>query len=564
MGALILSRIPAVDLGLRTAIVVAFALLLAWIAPPANWHALQWVAYVPLMLIFRVPEEPVRGWSFWRRPETWWAVLYGVVAEGAIFHWIIETITRFSNIPFVAAAGILALFSVVFGMPYIIMWWAYPVLRRRFGTWWVLAFPAMMVVIEWIGMWIILFPYNQGVGQYRVPSTFQLVSITGLWGLTFLVLFVNAAIAEVILAWREGRGRPIAWLGAAAGLWGAVNLWGAWRFAQIEADLAQAPTQRVFQIQDDIDMLDRMRAPRCKTWAFWFDNTERLQPGEVDLVVWSEGASEYPLNASRGRRRRGRHCTDPEHPLGDLEDLAARLQAELVVGSAAIEWVEVDGERDYRAFNSVYHVTPEGGTTRYDKLVPLPFGEYLPGSDIFPVIRSWVDGPGNFQAGDLPVVFEGRYRLATPICYEAILPHVCRRFEQPDMLINGSLDTWFGDTAATHQHAMLAAARATELGIPLFRNAYTGVSFVVEPHGRIYAETPPYEEVTRVVTVRMDRAWTLYGALSAWGLQDWFVYLCLVGLVGARIGLPWARRVEDDATASDTPDGDDVPRSETP
>lgn len=534
----------AVDLAIRAVVTVAVAVLLAFIAPPVNLHWLHWVAYVPMLLVIRTPPGrlPFRRWLL--RPETWLALVYGMVAQGAIFHWIIETITRFSNIPFSAAAGILALFSLVFGMPYVVLWWSVPSLRRRFGTWWVLAFPALMVVIEWVGMWIILFPYNQGIGQYRVPSTFQIVSVTGVWGVTFLVFFVNAAIAEVVLAWREGRSVPVAWLGAAAGLWGVVNLYGVWRYTSIEEQLADAPTLRVLQLQDDIDMLDRLESYPCETWNYWYGQTAKLEPGSVDLIVWSEGASVYPLNLTRKKRRyRNAPCEDIDNPTQRLKDLAKRLNAEIIVGASAVEYsVRPDGKRERTSFNSVYHFDPAGNQTRYDKLVPLPFGEYLPLSDTFPFIRDWIQGPGNFRAGVKPVVFEGKVRIGTPICYEAILPQVCRRFPDIDLLINGSLDTWFGDTAATHQHGMLAAARATELGIPLVRAGYTGVSMIVEPHGRITAETEPFVQVNRIVTVRMAKIPTVYKALTPYRLQDWFVWLCMIGLVTGRIVTPWWQR----------------------
>ncbi|MFK7926794.1 MAG: hypothetical protein AB8H79_01285 [Myxococcota bacterium] len=256
-----------VDLTLRVCVAIVCAIALAYISAPANLHWLQWFIYVPMMLVIRPApiRRSVRGWL--ASPDTWVALFYGVLAQSAIFFWIAETIARFEeNIPFGAALGILALFSLVFGMPYIILWWLYPWIRRSCGVWWVLAFPAVMVLLEYAGMWIILFPYNQGIGQHTVPSTFQLASVTGIWGVTYLVLFVNACIAEVLLAIREKRAVPFGWLGAAAGLWGLVNLFGVWRYHNIEADLAKAPTLRVFQIQDDIDMLDRVRSPPCTAW----------------------------------------------------------------------------------------------------------------------------------------------------------------------------------------------------------------------------------------------------------------------------------------------------------
>jgi hypothetical protein len=179
---------------------------LAFVAPPVNLHWLHWVVYVPMLVVLGAPRArlDVRGWLTHR--HTWVALTYGVVAEAAIFWWISDTITSFSNIPQVLAIAILGLFALVFGAPYTLLWWLLPTIRRHFGAWWVLAFPAAMVVLEWLGTFIILFPYSQGVAQYRVLPTFQIVSVTGIWGATFLVLLVNAAIAEILLARRERRG----------------------------------------------------------------------------------------------------------------------------------------------------------------------------------------------------------------------------------------------------------------------------------------------------------------------------------------------------------------------
>ena len=76
---------------------------------------------------------------------------------------------------------------------------------------------------------------------------------------------------------------------------------------------------------------------------------------------------------------------------------------------------------------------------------------------------------------------------------------------------------------------MLAAARAEELGIPLYRAAYTGVSMIVEPHGGIQAETAPFTTVARILTVRIGRVESIYARFG-----DWFVGVCVLGLLGSR------------------------------
>ena len=88
-----------------------------------------------------------------------------------------------------------------------------------------------------------------------------------------------------------------------------------------------------------------------------------------------------------------------------------------------------------------------------------------------------------------------------------------------DLFINITNDAWFGNTAAPHQHAMLTTVQAIEWGRPLFRLAYTGVSFVVEPHGQILYETEPFQDVSTVEVIRMAKINTIYrrgGWLFSW------------------------------------------------
>jgi apolipoprotein N-acyltransferase len=264
--------------------------------------------------------------------------------------------------------------------------------------------------------------------------------------------------------------------------------------------------------------------------------------------VWSEGAVPYAMNAPltrQPRRPKGAPCAQPQDPARLVQMLAKNGEFDIMVGAGTLEPYPLPPDtKDYRQFNSIYYFKKDGtALPRYDKMVPLPFGEYLPFANWFPVIRGWIQGPGNFQAGTEARVFHGSGAvIGPPICYEAILSSVCRKYPSPDLLVNITNDGWFGDTAAPHQHAMLAAVRSVEMGIPVYRAAYSGISMLIEPHGRIVGEAAPFEDAARVIIVRMKTIPTVYRRLSDSGLHDWFVWLCALFLVfGLGVG-PWIQK----------------------
>ena len=177
--------------------------------------------------------------------------------------------------------------------------------------------------------------------------------------------------------------------------------------------------------------------------------------------------------------------------------------------------------------------TLDGG---YDKMIPLPFGEYIPFSDTFPALRNSIQGVGDFRAGTDVTLFEGttnagvNYSYSAPICYEAILERQMWKMlkddsgEPVDFFVNITNDAWYGVTAGPHQHAMLTAAQAVMFGRPLVRSAYTGISWVVEPHGQILNERGLYEESAEVIPMRLGSFDTAF-VRGGWI----FPYLCLLG-----------------------------------
>ncbi len=153
----------------------------------------------------------------------------------------------------------------------------------------------------------------------------------------------------------------------------------------------------------------------------------------------------------------------------------------------------LDGDRQF--YNSLY-IFGHGGALEgvYDKFHLVPFGEYLPLEDFFHSvgIDKVVNSPGGFTPGPGPHTFSvpGAPKVGPLICYEVIFPGEVVGAERPGWLVNVTNDSWFGTGAGPYQHFLIARMRAIEEGLPIARDAGTGISAVIDPLGRVKAQLP--------------------------------------------------------------------------
>ncbi|MBN1335749.1 MAG: apolipoprotein N-acyltransferase [Deltaproteobacteria bacterium] len=496
---------------LRVLAAAASGAVLVFVGPPVNLHWVQWVLYVPLLWAMR---EHGTGLNVRL------ALFSGYAAQVTSFSWLVETVVRFSNLHVALGYLALHLFGLAFSVPFLGFAFAHP-LRRRLGLAWVFVLPALLVALEFL--WPQLFPWYHGVVHYRTSWLWQLVSVTGVWGVSYLVLLSNCVLAEAL--WRAREGRPPPWgaLAAFVVLYVAAVGYGAWRVPRVEAQLARARVLQVSMLQQHWTMEERLETPARVELERWFETTARIAGQGAEFVVWPEGACAYNPNEEHTERA-----------------LAAMVRAEsfdlLLGGGTSERTVDPEtGKRRHIHYNSAWFMDRSGEIHgRYDKMVPLPFGEYIPFSKTFPILKEWIQGPGDFRAGTVPTIFQGDgFTFATPICYEAIRHGLMRRFRDADLIVNITNDAWFGDTHCPYQHAMLAAINAVELGRPVLRIAHSGINMIVEPHGRILYETAPFTDEAVVRPLRLGTVDTLYRRLG-----PWFSWLCIaVSLAGIGIAL---------------------------
>lgn len=505
---------PAPPALVLVAAVVFSGSIQALIAPPASWIWIHPVSWIPALWAF----SQLSG-----RKALLYGWLCGIAAQGAIFSWLVDTITIFSNIPLVGALIILLAFAALFGFYTAVFAWGVGRIRARSGRWWPAAVAAWFCAAEFLNPQ--LFPYFQGVAWYQQPGIFLLTAVTGVAGMSFLVMLANSLGLAALEGWlARRRGDAPDWSALKPSgvlLAGALVLALGYcqvRLGAIEAAEAASEPVKLAMIQTNRDVFERRAQMRRSKGAIARDHEEVMSEAlrehpDIDAFVLPEGAL------------RGRPDWPANYP---IREFVAATGKEVWTGGSSFE--DDGGERLW--FNSAFHLRGDGSMgDRYDKNVLLPFGEYMPFEDVLPILEK-IQGVGNYHPGADVIVYDAladRVRFAFLICYEAILSRYVRKAVNAgtDLLVNISYDAWYGDTACPHQFFMLVALQSAQNGVPTVRAATTGISAFVDARGRIVQSGPLFERLSLVGEARPLRLPGLYTKLG-----DWFAWLCVLGALG--------------------------------
>ena len=327
------------------------------------------------------------------------------------------------------------------------------------------------------------------------PALLQSADVWGVFGLSFVVVLVNALAAGSVTA----RGpRAKAWCGLFAGLVaGAMWMQGDTRISRGEE--SSAPTLRVALAQPNIDLAIKWQ-PEFKDSSFNMIERQSMQARDqgADLVIFPETAA--PVYIENG----------PVYKMRLIE-LARALQIPIYVGFLDHRF---DGpNHEINIYNSSGLFRRDGSIDKYDKRHLLPFGEALPLGSRYRWIRKINFGQANFQPGpDRGPLSEDSVSFTPLICFESVFPDLCREgvHAGSEFFVNITNDGWFGDTPGPYQHAQMAIVRAVEFRRWLVRSANSGVSMVVTPAGEVVASLDLYKEGVLTADVQLLSGETFY------------------------------------------------------
>lgn len=346
--------------------------------------------------------------------------------------------------------------------------------RLSAPRWHVIAFALAWFVAEYVrGHALTGFPWNIAANVWAFSDhAMQMFALLGAYGLTLLTLVWTMALAD--LGWRRW-----AWPALTTALLAAVLVAGALRLP-VQPD-AVVDGVRLRLVQGNIDQVEKWQSDK---------RVEHVQK-HMRLSVEAVGDAPAPT-----------HVVWPESAIPFVLDYDASARAALATVVPADGLLLAGGLRatprgtqPFRVWNSLLVLDPLGEVRgAYDKRHLVPFGEYLPLRPILAALglEKLVPGSSDFSSGtgDGLIRPPGLPPARVLICYEAIFPDEVVTWaegQRPSWLLNVTNDGWFGHSSGPFQHLDMARARAVEQGLPLARAANTGVSAIVDGHGRVLA-----------------------------------------------------------------------------
>lgn len=365
---------------------------------------------------------------------------------------------------------------------------------RRFPAATILLLPALWVALEWLrGQALSGFPWGL-LGYALTPClpAIQIASITGIYGISFLVVLANLLLS-LWMTRISARSLPLRRPDLVALLLlVGVAVWGE-RVVRV-AVREPAPSVPVAIVQASVPQDQKWSASSARSIL---DKHERLTQeaaqGKPALVLWPESSSPFPLATPSSTDPRGAR---PNREYREkLESLTHGLGVTLLFGT--VDYRREEGQ--VRPLNAAALVRPDGtwGET-YAKIHLVPFGEYVPLPKLLSFVNRLAQGAiGEFAPGRKPVVVSGGgLQVGTAICYEMIFPELVRRFTArgATVLANLTNDAWFGTSAGPLQHFQMARVRAVENRRYVLRAANTGISAVIDPVGRVRTASRLMEE----------------------------------------------------------------------
>lgn len=419
-----------------------------------------WIALVPLFLILASVNSK-KAFTF--------SYITGTVFFLLTIYWI----SFVSTLGMVLLVLYLSLYIAVFGV-------FTNCFFRRLKLPLALIAPPVWVLSEFIRAHLLTgFPWALlGYSQYKQITLIQSASFISVYGISCLIVLVNASIADI---WLFSKNRKGGWRVLIGPVLSVITVGGFLIYGNTEKRGGIEESIKVGIVQPNISQEGKAEVlynSRERALNIHLNLSEKLLKFNPDIIIWPETALTYVDNYD-------------EKLINKVKNFARHNNLHLLTG---VCYRPLSTSKFY---NSVFLFAPNGAMRqRYDKIHLVPFGEYIPLKNVFPFLSKAVP-IGDFDRGKEYTVLnfyrkdkldsDQKIKFACTICFENIFSDFTRKFVRngAQFLVNITNDSWFGISSAPYQHMSMSVFRAVENRISVIFNANTGVSCFIDRYGRI-------------------------------------------------------------------------------
>lgn len=464
---------------------------------------IAWVALIPLFYSLKDIRRLSEGFSQ--------GFVTGFICHIGILYWITYVVVHYGNLPYYAGisatlllAAYLSLYTAIFatGLVYF----------RGKDIPLIIVAPALWTGLEYAKSHLFTgFPWeNLAYSQYLYTPLIQIADVTGIYGVSFLIVMVNVIIYDLLVI-KHDRRKVIKEVIAGCVIIIITYGYGMLMIQHMKKSMKHADSMDVSIIQGNIDQNLKWNSQFQKETIDIYKNLSLAKVASgLMLIVWPETATPFFFQEMTDMHKK-------------VLDVAKESKSWLLFGSPSYS----REEKGISFFNSAFLLSPDGQICdKYDKIHLVPYGEYVPLRKLFPFISKIAVGVGDFGEGKgfYPLsIFN--HKLGVLICYEGIFPEYGRSYKNAgaDLLVNITNDAWFGMTSAPYQHLSMTTFRAVESRLYVVRAANTGISAVIDPTGKITTRTNLFKKISLHETIQFMNDKTFYMLYG-----DIFVYLCLL------------------------------------
>ena len=474
--------------------------LLVLIFPRFNFEVLAWFAFIPLFSAIEAKTPQLSALS---------GFITGMVFYTWGLSWINNTLIDYGNLPEVVSFMVLGLLSAYLSFYTALFCYLVTRVCKDNKVILFLFAPILWTALEFIRSTHSEYGFSWlglGYSQFQSLPVIQMADITGVYGISWLIVLVNVGLYLAWKSWNRGPGTNMGVRFLSVTIL-VLTLWVGYGILALSRPV-KAPSLKVALIQGNIEQAMKWNPVYQKlVMNKYKDLTLKAAQSKPQLIVWPETATPFFYN---------------QNQVGTqfVNDLARQTKTPILFGSPYRE--------NNTHYNSAYLVSETGNTQgRYNKIHLVPFGEFVPFRKILFFVEKMVAMIGDFGRGNAATIFDvAGHKVGVSICYEMIFPDLMRQAVKngAHLLVNITNDAWFSKSAASYQHMSMGALRAVENRVPIVRAANTGISGAIMANGTLQDETSLFVEAAQITQITPRQGGLTF--YSSYG--DVFSWLCLL------------------------------------